>query len=364
MSTSQCPGFLLCALALVGATFVSPPVGAEEVVDPSPEPAPAAPELPSATDAEAAPGEAVIEKTTVELVDRVIAVVDRDVILYSEMNELIEFVEEQELRGLAGEERVAARGELVKKVMDGLIAQRLVDQAMDRAEIAVEDREVEAAIADVASQNGLSVDDLYSQVELQGMDKDSYRSELRDQLRHYKFMNLEIRGRVSVSEQDIQNHYNQQASTAKPDPAWRLQRLLLAYPAGADEAGQAKVQQEADELLAQIGEGKDFAEIARLRSDDTSTREQGGDAGLFKPRELAVSFSEALSAVSEGETVRVDTAVGVFLLRVLETVETAVRPLDELRDRIARELYDQGMDRELERWTAEQRSKAHVELFF
>ena len=90
MSTSQCPGFLLCALALVGATFVSPPVGAEEVVDPSPEPAPAAPELPSATDAEAAPGEAVIEKTTVELVDRVIAVVDRDVILYSEMNELIE----------------------------------------------------------------------------------------------------------------------------------------------------------------------------------------------------------------------------------------------------------------------------------
>ena len=357
--------FLVSFSVLSGLGVLPALADGQESVEPSADPAPAGTETPAVDTVEAQPQpQPASESAPLELVDRVVAVVDRDVILHSEMRELVEFVEEQELRGLTGEAREVARGELIARVVDGLIAQRLVDQAMDRAEVGVEDREVEAAVADVASQNGLSVEDLYRQVELQGMDRDSYKLELRDQLRHYKFMNLEIRGRVSVSEQDIQNHYNQRAASAKPDPAWRLQRILLAYPGGSDDTARASVKAEADELLSQIRSGKAFGEIAKLRSDDPSTRELGGDAGLFKPSELAASFSEALEAVPEGEAVLVDTSAGVFLLRVLETLDTAVRPLDELRDSIARELYDKAMDRELERWTAEQRSKAHIELFF
>jgi peptidyl-prolyl cis-trans isomerase SurA len=297
-----------------------------------------------------------------ELVDRVIAVVNKDVVLQSDLREILAPVEELELRGLSGEEAEKRRSELSKQALDSLISQRLVDQAMERAEIQVDDKEVEAAIADVASQNGISLDRLFQELQAQGMDADSYRAELKKQIRQYKFMNLEIRGRVEVDEQSVRNRYNQLMAGASPDPAWRLQRLLMAWPPGADEPAKQRIRDEATALEEQLREEKDFGEVARARSDDASTKERGGEAGVFRSSELSTLFRQALEEVEPGEVARVEAPTGVFLLRVAETVDLARKPFEELREEIARGLYDEAMLREMELWTQEERRKAHVEV--
>lgn len=298
-----------------------------------------------------------------ELIDRVIAVVNKDVILHSELADLLGYVEEMELRGLAGTEREEAREVLLVELLDGLIANKLVEQAMERADIEVGDREVEAAIADVAKQNGLTVERLFGELERQGIAADEYRSQLRDQIQQYQFMNLEIRGRVSVSEEDIRAAWLQSGASTTPEPAWRLQRVLLAITPGADEATLAALAAEADALLDQLRGGKEFGEVAAARSDDIPTRDKGGEAGIFKRRDLSSAFADALSSAELGEVVRVDLPTGIWLLRVAEEVDAAKQEFEEVRDTIAKHLYDQAMERELEVWTDEERRRAHVEIF-
>lgn len=298
-----------------------------------------------------------------ELVDRIIAVVNKDVILHSELQEMLDYVEEIELRGLAGEARDEAREELMVDLLNGLIANELVEQAMERADIEVGDREVEAAIADVANQNGLTIERLFQELERQGIPEEEYRSQLKDQIRQYQFMNLEIRGRVSVSEEDIRSAWLQSGASSTPEPAWRLQRILLAVPPDADEATLAALTAEADALEEQIAGGKDFSEVAAARSDDVSTKDKGGEAGVFKRRDLSAAFADAIASVETGQVARVDLPTGIWLLRVAEEVDAAKKQFEEVRDAIAKQLYDQAMERELEKWTEEERRRAHVEIF-
>ncbi len=298
-----------------------------------------------------------------EPVDRIVAVVNKDVILQSEVDELMAMVGPSELRGLAGEELSTAEAQLTMDIIDGLIANKLIDQAMDRAAIEVSDRDVEAAIADVAKTNGMTTERLFQELSRQGMDEDEYRLELKKQLRQYQFMNLEIRARVDVSDDDVRAAWIQMTAGRENASAWELRRLLLAFPTGGgDEAVQA-VRDEAATLLAQLRSGTDFGEAAKARSDDASTKDAGGFAGAFRPKDLGAAFRDALDGAAVGDVVSVELPNGVWLLKVDAEVDVLEAEFEKQRDALTRRLYDEAMERELDLWTEEERRKAHVELF-
>ena len=304
-----------------------------------------------------------VPATAAEPVDRVVAVVNKDVILQSDVDELVELIGPQELRGLQGTELAEAEVQLTLDVVDGLIANKLIDQAMDRAAIEVSDRDVEAAIQDVAKSNGLTIERLFGELEKQGLDPQEYRVELKKQLRQYQFMNLEIRARVEVSDEDVRAAWLQATAGRQGESAWRLNRILLAFADDADEATKQAVRDEAVTLRGELAGGKDFAAVATARSDDATTKDKGGDAGLFKPAELSVAFAEPLQAAALGEIVSVELPMGVWLLQAAETVDVMEAAFEQQRDELARQLYDQAMERELDLWTEEERRKAHVEIF-
>jgi peptidyl-prolyl cis-trans isomerase SurA len=294
-----------------------------------------------------------------DVVDRVVAIVNKDIVLLSDVEALAQEIGPDALSAFEGD---AAAQELAlhTELLESLIAEKLVDQAMERAAIAVTEEDVDSAVADVAAQNGLSVDRLYEELMRQGLDRAAYRAELKEQLEQYKFMNLEIRGRVHVSEDDARQVWQQTARSATPDPAWQLQRILLAFPAGAADADRARIRTEAQELLQRLAEGKPWEELAALRSDDVATKAAGGEAGLFRPKELSAAFSSALAGVPEGQAVAVEAPTGIFLLRVRATRDLAVKPFDEVKGALMRQLWDQAAQREMALWTEEERARSHV----
>jgi peptidyl-prolyl cis-trans isomerase SurA len=298
-----------------------------------------------------------------EPIDRVTAVVNKDVILQSDIDELMDLIGPQELRGLSGEARVEAEATLMLEVLDGLIASKLIDQAMDRAAIEISDRDVEAAIQDVARSNDMTQERLFEELERQGMDPLEYRVELKKQLRQYQFMNLEIRARVDVSDEDVRAAWLQRSSAGGGVRAWRLKRILLSFPDASDEPGVQAVRDEAATLLGELNGGKDFAAVAVARSDDATTKDNGGDAGIFEPKDLSEAFAAPLKAAELGEVVAVEMPMGIWLMQVAEEVDVMEARFEEDRDELARRLYDQAMERELELWTDEERRKAHVEIF-
>ncbi len=298
-----------------------------------------------------------------ELIDRIVAVVNKDVILLSELAETLEVVQEYELRGLENEERDAAELALKTKVLDTLIGQELMDQAMEGADVNVADRDVDNAIADIARQNSITVERVLEEVAKQGLDEVSYRAELKDQLRQFRFMEMTIRGRINVTEADVRNRWQQvRGDDVTAGTSWRLQRLLLSWGATAADEEKAAIRDEGARLLETLRGGADFAEAARGRSDDASTKAAGGDAGVLKPSDLSPAFRDALAAVEVGTPVLVETPMGVFLLRVAEAVDTSEEEFRKVWPELRRELEGEAMDRELELWTAEERRKAHVEI--
>ena len=297
-----------------------------------------------------------------DVVDRIVAVVNRDIILLSEVADTFEAVSAEALRGTPTGQRDAAEDQLRQDILEGLVANKLMEQAMDSAGMDVDDNELEAAIADVARQNNLSAEQLLKELQRQGIALDEYRTQLKKQLRQYKFMNLEIRGRVKISDEDVLNYYNQMTADVPADPAWRLQMILMAYPATATQEDRDRIDAEADTLLTEIAGGKDFGEVATARSDDPTGRANRGEAGLVKPNELSPLFADKLTGVTIGDAIRVDTPGGVYLLRVAEEVDRSRKPIDEVQDQIMRVLYDEAMERELEVWTEEERRRAHIEL--
>ncbi len=297
-----------------------------------------------------------------DVVDRIVAVVNRDIILRSELDQTYLMVKDEALRGTPLGERDAAEAQLQLDVLEGLIANKLMEQAMDGAGMEVTDADVEAAMADVARQNSMTPEQLTAELAKQGMPIAEYRNELKKQLRQYKFMNLEIRQRVKIADEDILNYYNQMTANVTPDMAWRLQMILLAYPATATDDDRARIDTEADSLIAEITAGKDFGEVASVRSDDPGGKAAGGEAGVVKADELSPLFAQKLNDVPLGTPVRVDTPGGVYLLRVAEEVDRSRKPISEVRDQISRVLYDEAMERELTIWTEEERRRAHVEI--
>lgn len=297
-----------------------------------------------------------------DVVDRIVAVVNRDIILLSEVDGTFAAVSGEALRGTPSSQRPQAEVQLRNDILQSLVANKLMEQAMDSAGMDVDDKELEAAIADVARQNNLSTEQLLKELKRQGIALEEYRSELKKQLRQYKFMNLEIRGRVKIADEDILNYYNQMTADVPPDPAWRLQMILLAFPATATQEDRDRIDAEADALLTEIAGGKDFGEVAAARSDDPSGRAARGEAGVVKPNELSPLFADKLATIDIGTATRVDTPGGVYLLRVAEEVDRSRKPLAEVQDQIMRILYDEAMERELEVWTEEERRRAHIEI--
>ncbi len=296
-----------------------------------------------------------------DVVDRIVAVVNSDLILLSDLDEAVEGAAVDRLRGLTGEAREQAAAKLREEALDFLVDDKLVQQAMNRADIVVEDRELEGAIADVARTNRMTIEQLEEQLGRQGMSMDKYRQEMKDQLRRYKFMNLHIRGRVEISEQQLRSYYKQVMADASPDPAWHLRRMLLTYDAAADGAREAAIA-DADAIIASVAGGADFAAIASERSDDTSTKARGGDAGVVRAADLSSVWAATLRAGAVGEVLRLEAPGGVWLLQIVELANAAVKPFEEVRDDLMRILYEEAMEAEMQNWADEQRAKAHLRI--
>ncbi len=298
-----------------------------------------------------------------ELVDEIVGVVNREVILKTQVDEVLALVEASELASLTGEARVQRQAELEREILEGLVDEELIEQAMDRAAVHVDDREVEAAIADVARRNRMTVEQLFAQIGYQGMTKGEYRSETKKQIRRHKFLSMEIGKRVDITEEELKSRYNLQVAEAAPDPAYRLRRLLLAFPEGADDAVRQALRDEAQALVEQVASGQDFVEMVGMRSDDASTKDKGGAIGTVRPVDLSPAFAQALKVTEVGQAAAIETPLGMILLYVEGRVEKNLPSFEESRGLLSQQLYEERMERELDLWATEERRRAHIDVF-
>ena len=247
--------------------------------------------LPTPTTAQSLQAPSVVE------MDRIVAVVNDDVIVMSELQTRMRVVTEQ--MAAAGVP-APPRDVLEKQVLEQLILDHLQLQIAQLTGIRVEDETLNRQIDDIARQNKLSLREFRDILERDGYDFAAFREEIRNELIKARVQQRQVEDRVQVTDRDVDNFLATLAKQGGKDPEYRIGHILVAVPDGASPEQIAEARAKAEDIVARLQGGANFSRLAAAESDGRQALE-GGDLGWRKAGELPTIFENVVPKLSKGE---------------------------------------------------------------
>ncbi|WP_456387342.1 peptidylprolyl isomerase [Desulfolithobacter sp.] len=302
-----------------------------------------------------------------DIVDRVVAVVNDDVITMSEVNQegkaLFKRIAEQVPPDRLEEALEQAR----QNVIEELIDKKILQQEARKYDLKVTDEEVDRALQRILERNNTTIEQFRRDLAAMGMDEQQYRENLRSQILSSKLVNMEVRSRVIIPEEKILDYYDTHYMERMGNGGYYLLQIgINVDPDNPDpERARAEARKKAEEIREQALAGKDFKELARKYSDLPSSAD-GGDIGVFKADEMAPAMREAVVKLKPGEISElVETPSGFQIFKLLSSKQgqiVAKVPYDEVKEEIRNILYQQETKELFDNWLKKMRENAYIKI--
>ena len=297
---------------------------------------------------------------TRQVVDRVVAVVNEDIILLSDLEQAIKpYLFKLQEYDYSQQEKEQMFFKLREEVLQQLINEKLTDQQVAKSGIEVSDKEIDEAIERMKQANRLTDEKLRHVLELEGVTMEEMRQKLRDNILRSKLVSFEVKSKIVVTEEDIEACYIKEGDKYCETKKYHLRSILLRTPSGGDKQATEKKMQMIHERLEQ---GEDFQELARMYSHPTLAK-SGGYLGAFDQETLSPQIRDAVSQLKEGEfTPVLDTDQGfqIFLVDKIEVKQG--KTLEEAKPEIHERLYRDIVDKRFESWLKELKEKSHIRI--
>lgn len=299
-----------------------------------------------------------------ELVDRVAAVVNKDIIALSEVQqraapELTRIPSDQDAK-----QRAALRRQILESAVNVLIGEKLMEAEVKELGIHVSDAELEAALDDVQRQNNITDTSQFEQMlSGEGYTIAGYRDFLRKQLSKMKLVQMKVTSKIKISEEDLQAEYKRYTRMEGEDSELHARHILVQVPPGASpeqvEAALTKAKALAEEARRP---GVNFEELAKRKSEGPSAAD-GGDLGFFRRGVMLPAFDKAAFALKDGEVSEpVRSSFGFHVITVVERRSVDVKPFEEVKAEIAERMRRQRTEKLVDQYVRELRQKATVEV--
>ena len=254
--------------------------------------------------------------TGVEL-DRVVAVVNDDIISRSELDARLERVRKQ-LRQSGT--RLPPPNALRRQVLERLIFRRLQLQLARSSGIRVGDERLNRTILRIAEQNELTLREFRDAIERDGVDFARFREEIRDDIMISEVRRRRVENQINISQRDIDDYISMMESrgTEADRHRYRIGHILIAVPDGASSEEIAEARARAERVLEEIRTGADFANMAVTYSDGQQALE-GGDLGWRLASDLPSMLADAVLGLEVGEVSEpVRSASGFHLVKLAD----------------------------------------------
>lgn len=298
-----------------------------------------------------------------ELVDKVAAVVNDDVIALSEVEQRA--APELNAANQQRDPKVRAdqRSKALKSALDQLISEKLMEKEMDDLGITVTDQELELGIEDVQKQNNMDPASFEQALQTEGYTMAEYRDFMRKHLRRLKLVNLKVRGKVKMSDKDLQAEYDKYVRMEQADPEVHARHILVSVAANASKEQVDKAYQKAKALAEEARKpGVDFTALAKAKSEGPS-KEDGGDLGFFRRGVMVPEFDKVAFSLPEGavsEPVR--SRFGWHVIKVEEKRLVGVKSFDEMKPELQDRLMKGQLEKYTEQYVKELKQKATIEV--
>ena len=286
-----------------------------------------------------------------QTLDQVVAIVDDDIILASELQERVAGVRStMESRGV----EMPDDETLVRETLDRLILDSIQMQLANRYGVRIPDAQLDEAMTRLARQNGLTLEQFRIAVEQSGQSYAATRESLRRDLAIQRVQQGNVMRNINISEQEIDNFLATEEGEAMTQPEYRVIQALLATRRGEDSASVDAKEAFIDDTLTRIQDGADFEAAVSSVEPYAFT---GGDLGWRKLGDIPSMFADVVPTMSIGEVAKVRSSSGFHLVYLADAVggerlvkQTEVRhilikPTEVLDEAAAEALAGQLMER-------------------
>ncbi len=297
-----------------------------------------------------------------ELVDRILAIVNEDIILLSDVDQAMAPLREKlKQAGYSDAQQRLYLTDQQRPMLQKMIDEKLTEQQAKRLNLSVSEEDVDKAIERFRAINKMSNDDLVRMLKMEGLTKETFRSQIKEQLLQTKIVNREVKSKIVITNVEIQQYYDAHQQQYTGVTKYHLRHILMK-PATQAAEERERVRQEMQRLHERLEAGESFASLAKVYSQ-AATAEGGGDLGAFESRMLAAPIRDALAGLKAGQfTSVIDTEQGYQIFFVEELLQTGGKSLEEATPEIQEKLFAEEVEQKFKTWLQELRERAHIEI--
>ncbi|UVK83543.1 peptidylprolyl isomerase SurA [Pseudomonas sichuanensis] len=250
----------------------------------------------------------------VQPIDRVVAIVDNDVVMQSQLDQRVREVQQTIAKRGGG---VPPAGALEQQVLERLIVENLQLQIGDRSGIRITDEELNQAVGTIAQRNGMSLEQFRAALAHDGLSFDDAREQIKREMIISRVRQRRVAERIQVSEQEVKNFLNSDLGKMQMSEEYRLANILIPTPESANSTAIQAAAQQAGQVYQQLKQGADFGKLAIERSASENALE-GGEMGWRKAGQLPPDFAKMLSSMSAGDVTQPIRIPNGFIILKLE----------------------------------------------
>lgn len=296
------------------------------------------------------------------VVDRVVAVVNDDIITLSELESTFHPYQKRidaEYKG-ADKDKVIADGR--KMILNRMIENRLIQQRSMKIGIVVKDDEIMETIKDLLRQRNISMEAFTQILGREGSSLEAYRQDMKDQMTRVRLLRRELKTKILVSDEEIGENYVKHRNEYEGREAVRIKQILILLPQNADSATRARLKAAAEMMHKRLMDGESFDMLAAQFSQGPSAA-TGGDVGFLEKGTMLPEVDDVAFLLAKDEISKIIVSpVGFHIIKVMDRRGGGVKPIEVVREEIKARLEEEKMEKSYEEWIVDLRKRSHIEI--
>ncbi|GBE32309.1 chaperone SurA precursor [bacterium BMS3Bbin05] len=292
------------------------------------------------------------------LLDRIVAIVGKDVITWSELYKAMSFEYEVKIRGLDAKQKEAFLKPLEKGFLEKLIDMRLQIAEAKKMKISVSDSEVKTAIESIRNRYGMDLDQFKKVLKKEGFGYNDYYQRIKDQILIRKFIQEEIDSRIVVSYSEIDEYYKTHKKEFPLDTSYRFAQIKLKKPESPRE--EQAIADEVKKIMDSLKKGTAFDDVIKEIKDNKYVL-FAGDMDYISQRDIRNDFLKVVRNLKEGDvTSPIYAPDGIYILKIVKK-QLPVK-LEVIKDNIRNLLINNESEKRYKKWAKGLRQKSLIEI--
>jgi len=297
------------------------------------------------------------------IVDRIVAVVNDEIITLYDLNETLKPYEEN-IQAL-GYSPAKARETLFKlraDLLNKLVDQKLTDQQIKKNNLTISTQELDRTIERVKENRSYTDEDLRAGLAEQGLTVEEYRENLKKQLLRGKLVNREVKSKIVITSAEIEKYYNEHIEKYAGETKYHLWNIFIRFSRMTDESLKQIAFGKMETVLSQLKQGESFESLA-AQAPDSPQSPQGTDLGLYRLDELSPQLRAVVKDMKAGGySSIIETDSGYQIIYVQKVLVADPKALSDVETEIEDILYNEAIDKRYNTWLSELRERSHIRI--